>query len=155
MAQTSKKDRGVVLAIIVAALIIAVGILIAFSAYGPGARTTLTTSAPLQLHTVVFDETGYGCGSQTLYAESWAVTLDGVTIVQPSNATLPVSGSEASSAFQSIHTITFTLPDGIYDYNVSSSSGPLLPSQSRGAVTVNGSDVAINLDFPEGSCYGP
>jgi hypothetical protein len=70
--------------------------------------------------------------------------LGNVTIVQPSNATLPFPnslGGHHSGAFKMISKIIFTVPDGSYPYYVSLGS-------YRWTVVVNGSDVVIRVVGP-------
>jgi hypothetical protein len=149
------------IALLIAVIIVSGSItfLVTKTRAGPTSTETITTTVtstpllpPLELHKVVFNETGISCGGPMLYADSWAVTLGGITIAQPSNATLPVSGNFDAAQFQSIHTIIFTMPDGRYDYNVTTTGNP--PSPQRGSVTVNGSDQVVQLNFPQIPCYG-
>jgi hypothetical protein len=148
-------------AIIVASLVISASVLFALSPYGPGgARTTIKTvtttlatslvtttaasTAPvssIQLHKVTFNEST-GCDNS--YADRWAVTLENITISQPSSATLPFSGAQGfSEAGKMISKIIFTVPDGIYNYNVSASA---LTHPFSGTVNVKGSDVVVQLE---------
>jgi hypothetical protein len=74
----------------------------------------------------------------------WAVMLDGQTIVQPSNATLPISYNGTRLTGDSIYsTISFSLPDGTYSYTILPND-PLGSPQS-GNVTVDGSDVEVQV----------
>jgi hypothetical protein len=135
--------------------------------------TTITSAAgnaSVQLHEVTFNESGE-CGA---YASNWAVTLTtllpvssdhppfdtpyavigNVTITQPSNATLPLNtaGGSAGGAYKMISKIVFTVPDGVYEYDVTSFWDFSPPG---GMVYVNGSDVVVQLVGPEmsGPCY--
>jgi len=146
-------------AIIIAALVVSASVLFAFShGLGPARTvtetiTTTSTTQPssIQLHKVTFNESGE-CGGA--YIDRWAVTLGNVTIRQPSNATLTVSGIKgievtAAPVYKLISKIIFTVPDGTYQYDVTSLA-PMAPY--KGTVSVNGSDVVIQLEGPEISC---
>ena len=125
---------------------------------------TTNTSTILQLyHQVTFNETGcIGPGAQAAgdtvltYMPRWYVTMDNVTIVQPSNATLPFAnpGNESSSspAYATISTIVFTVPDGNYTYHASLgvfiANGQSEPFDFNGTVAVNGSNVVIPVEGP-------
>jgi hypothetical protein len=136
--------------------------------------TTITSTeenASIRLHELTFNESGE-CGA---YASTWAVTLTtllypnsehppfdnpppyvigNVTITQPSNATLPINtaGGSAGGAYKMISKIVFTVPNGIYQYNVTS-SWDFAPS--GGVIGVNGSDLVVQLAGPavSGPCY--
>ena len=129
-------------AVIIAALMISVSI---FYVGLGGARTetVTTTVAPssIQLHKVTFNDTGLYCNGVS-YVSPWAVTLGKITIAQPSNATLPLSGAYSeSSAYYLISKIVFTVPNGSYNYTVIPSE--LMPAS--GTVNVNGSDSIVEL----------
>ncbi len=111
-------------------------------------RTSVRTT--IALHKVVFNESTL-CDNQ--YADRWAVTLGGVTIVQPSNATFPFSGATSFGPVgEAISKITFTVPGGTYDWNVSARTG--LGPES-GTVSVNDTDVVVQmLAQPPGFCGG-
>ena len=75
----------------------------------------------------------------------WAVVLDNSTmLVQPSNATLPLTYNGANLTSNSNYsTIWFSVPDGTYDYSV-------LPSnfhgqEQSGTVTIAGSNVLVQV----------
>jgi len=138
--------------VIVAALIISASLLVAtFNGLGAAKTVTMTethttTVAPtsVTLHTVTFNETGSGCTAGYVYDSEWYVTLANITIVQPSNATLPSPNSGAgyyAGKFAMISKIVFTVPDGTYPYYVSLGS-------VNGTVTVSGSDVVIQVFGP-------
>src|SRR6267143_4531168 len=67
---------------------------------------------------VVFSQSG-ACGSQYFLAP-WSVTLSGKgmieTIVEPSNASLPISETiyQSSLEFKAFSNIVFSVPNGIY-----------------------------------------
>ncbi len=101
-------------------------------------------TAPVRLYTVTFNETGSGCTAGYVYVSKWYVTMANITIVQPSNATLPFPNSVVSHGagyFVMISKITFTVPDGTYPYHVS--LGP-----KDGTVTVDGADVVVQVPGP-------
>lgn len=157
MSHQPKRGLGwISIAIIIAALEVSASIVYAASSHDPGtARTltrTVTESAALsssQLHKVTFNDTGESCGG-ILYVSPWAVAMGNITIAQPSNVTLPLSGVESESGvYNTISKIIFTVPNGSYNYNVT--SGSLLMPYS-GTVNVNGADVVVELY--QISCYG-
>jgi YVTN family beta-propeller protein len=102
------------------------------------------------LHKVIFNESTI-CNSQ--YADRWAITLGDITIIQPSNATLPFRGAtNFSPAGEAISKIIFTVPDGAYDWNVSVGTGF---GATSGTIDVNGSDVVVQMQAqPPGFCGG-
>jgi hypothetical protein len=156
----SKKGIGTPVAILIAALFISASVLFATRVSGLGvARTvtrTLTSSAApssIPLHLVTFNETGTGCGSYEQgvtfaidYVPSWYVTLGNVTIVQPSNATLPLPQDEGQNlrVFAMISKIAFTVPDGSYPYHVSLGQD----GTYDGTAIVDGSDVVVQVIGP-------
>ena len=114
-------------------------------------ETTESTVIPasIPLYKVTFNDTGGSCGG-VFYVSPWSVTIGNITLAQPSNATLPLSGQESESpAYYSISTIIFTVPNGSYNYNVI--SGGLIRPFS-GTVSVNGSDISVQLFVL--NCYG-
>ena len=75
----------------------------------------------------------------------WAVVLDNSTVVvQPSNATLPLtySGTHLTSD-SNYSTIVFSVPNGTYNYAIVPND-PFNPEQS-GNVTVDGSEVQVQV----------
>jgi hypothetical protein len=155
----SNKGIGTPAAIIIAGLVISVSILLATNFNGLGVTRTVTKEvtsvvAPslTPLHQVTFNETGTGCGSYGAaptfkidYVPRWYVTLGGITIVQPSNATrpLPILQGVNLPVFAMISKIVFTVPDGSYPYYVS-----LGNNTYNGTVVVKGSDVVIQVIGP-------
>jgi len=112
---------------------------------------TLTTSsdAEARLYDVTFHQSG-AC-SPLAYVAPWSVTLGNETIAEPSNATLPISGGSyaAGPENQNLSTIAFSVPDGVYQYSLSPSGAFASPV---GSVTVNGSDVSVEVNGPVVSC---
>ncbi len=111
---------------------------------------TLTTSTAggSQLYDVAFHQSG-AC-SPLAYVAPWSVTLGNETIAEPSNATTPISGGYvAGPEYQSLSTIVFSVPDGVYQYTLSPHGAFAQPA---GSVTVNGSDVSVELSGPDVTC---
>jgi hypothetical protein len=112
---------------------------------------TLTTpsAAETRLYDVTFHQSG-AC-SPLAYVAPWSVTLGNETVAEPSNTTLPIPGGPyaAGPENQNLSTIAFSVPDGVYQYNLSPSGAFASPV---GSVTVNGSDVSIEVNGPLVSC---
>lgn len=110
---------------------------------------TLTTSVGgARLYDVTFHQSG-AC-SPLVYVAPWSVTLGNETVAEPSNATLPISGGYvAGPEYQSLSTIAFSVPDGVYQYALSPQGAF---AQPKGSVTVNGSDVSVELSGPAVTC---
>jgi hypothetical protein len=112
---------------------------------------TVTTSSALEtrLYDVTFHQSG-AC-SPLAYVAPWSVTLGNETIAEPSNATLPIPGGPYAGGpeNQNLSTIVFSVPDGVYQYTLSPSGAFASPV---GSVTVNGSDVSVEVDGPLFSC---
>jgi hypothetical protein len=156
----SRSKEGTYAAIIIAALVVSASVFLATSLMGLGVARTVTrtvtfTVAPssIELYKVTFNETGTGCGSYGQeftfamdYVPSWYATLGNITLVQPSNATLPLPSPEAQNrpAFATISKIVFTVPNGSYPYHVSLGQD----GTYDGVVVVNGSDVVIQVIGP-------
>jgi hypothetical protein len=135
-------------------VIIAILLLVPRIPYSPlGQEPAHSGQASILSHKVTFNETGTGCGAYGRepkfainYVPSWAATLGNTTMVQPSNATLPLPGLEGpnSPTYATISKITFTVPDGSYPYHVSlGQDGDYI-----GTVVVNGYDVVIQVIGP-------
>jgi hypothetical protein len=150
--QSKKSFRPLLATIIVAAVLVSAGLLVAtFNALGSAKTVTVTepgsttvASSSVTLHEVTFNETGSDCTAGHVYDSEWYVTLANVTIVQPSNATLPFPNSGVgyyAGKFGMISKIIFTVPDGTYPYHAS--LGAL-----NGTVTVNGSNVVVQVPGP-------
>lgn len=75
----------------------------------------------------------------------WGVVLDNSTVVvQPSNATLPLTYSGAHlTSHANYSTIVFSVPDGTYNYTIAPKD-PFNGEQS-GTVTVDGSDIQVQV----------
>jgi hypothetical protein len=112
---------------------------------------TVTTSSGLEmrLYDVTFHQSG-AC-SPLAYVAPWSVTLGNETVAEPSNATLPIPGGPYAGGpeNQNLSTIVFSVPDGVYQYALSPSGAFALPV---GSVTVNGSDVSVEVEGPLFSC---
>jgi hypothetical protein len=73
----------------------------------------------------------------------WGVTLNGATLTQPSNATLPLSYSNARlTSNSSYSTISFSVPNGVYSYAVVPTG---FAGKQSGNVTVSGSNVEVEV----------
>jgi len=161
MSEQSKKATRPTAAIIIGALLVSASLLFAASNYGGGARTvtkvetttstiSVTRANPTQLYKVTFNETG-GCTTAAspvspFYYNRWYVTMDNITLIQPSNVTLSQINNQTvgyNQAYRTISTITFTVPDGNYTYYAS--IGVVEGRGSQGVVTVNGSDEVVQI----------
>jgi hypothetical protein len=155
---------------VIAALVLSAGAL--FAAFTRAGTTTTRTETeitsitttttmvvvppPISLYKVTFNETGTGCGAYgqqptyaMKYASRWYATLGNLTIVQPSNATLPFIGLTEINrpVYGMISKIVFTVPDGSYPYLVSLGNDPGNDTYT-GAVVVNGADVVVQVTGP-------
>jgi hypothetical protein len=108
-----------------------------------------TTAAVSQISEVTFQQVRY-CGQYNILP--WAVTLDGLTQVQPHNQSLPLPSNTFSTIVldQNLTRITFYLPPGTYNYTIiggSPGGGELFVGNGyhSGAVTVNDSDITVNV----------
>jgi hypothetical protein len=73
----------------------------------------------------------------------WGVTLNGATLTQPSNATLPLSyGNARLTSNSSYSTISFSVPNGVYSYTVVPTG---FAGKQSGNVTVSGSNVEVEV----------
>lgn len=100
-----------------------------------------TTSQLYQLEFVQESNCYYGS-----WLFPWAVVLDNNTVVvQPSNATLPVTYGEGSllTSDSNYSTIVFSVPNGTYTYAILPKD-PFNGEQS-GNVTVDGTDVQVQV----------
>ena len=116
-------------------------------------ETTTVTSTPtnstgVRAYAVTFQQVRE-CGQYNIIP--WAVTLDGLTQVQPSNQTLPLPTNYFSTIVpnQNLTRITFSVSPGTYSYTVSGGTpnglgGELYPGS--GTIHVNGSDVLVNVE---------
>ncbi|HZW55839.1 MAG TPA: hypothetical protein VFF30_06075 [Nitrososphaerales archaeon] len=140
--------------ILIIALVFGAYLSLAITSAGASSSTTTSTSiatsvsstsAPQGYHNLIFNQTGW-CSPQ-VYLAPWAVSLsNGITIAQPSNATLPLPEKGVytySQAYTNYSVITFRVSDGIYNYNVYPKSE--FPGQSSGTVIVKGADVTVQL----------
>ena len=93
-----------------------------------------------QPHTVTFRQ---GACSPSVYAAPWSVTLGRVTVTEPKGANPSANTTESyASSNYNLATITLSVPDGEYDYSL---SPRVFPIQNPGSLTVNGTDVTVNV----------
>jgi len=113
------------------------------------ATPTTTATVEAQLYDVSFHQSG-AC-SPPVYVAPWSVTLGNETIAEPSNATLPIPGGSyaANPGYQSLSTIVFSVPNGLYQYTLSPSGAFAADS---GSITVDGSDVSVIVNGPVVGC---
>ena len=109
-------------------------------------RTTTVARSPTYLYTVTFKEADLCVPPRApTYHQSWFVTMGNVTIVQPSNVTLPQLENQTSDisrpSYETISTIMFVVPDGSYLYYTS--FGGNHGSGTAGTVNVNGTDQVV------------
>ena len=99
-----------------------------------------TTSQLYQLEFVQESNCYYGS-----WLFPWAVVLDNTTvIVQPSNATLPLTyGGTHLTSDSNYSTIVFSVPDGTYNYTIVPNDP--FNSEQSGNVAVAGSDVQVEV----------
>jgi hypothetical protein len=153
--QPLRSYTGVAIAIIVAALIVGSVAYLTVSATNKTitkVETTTVTSTPtnstgVRAYAVTFQQVRE-CGQYNIMP--WAVTLNGLTQVQPSNQTLPLPTNYFSTIVsnQNLTRITFSVPSGTYSYTVTGGTpngpgGELYPGS--GTIHVNGSDVLVNV----------
>jgi hypothetical protein len=139
------------IAIIVAGVVVGAG-LFAVSYFGTFrtvgetitvTSTSATNSGTSRLYQVEFSqESNCPPGS---WLVPWAVVLDDQTIVQPSNATLPLSsnGIFHFTGDSNYSTIWFSLPNGTYSYTILPDYS--LGSHQSGDVTVDGSNIMVQV----------
>jgi hypothetical protein len=101
------------------------------------------------MHKLTFQQAG-AC-SPAVYVLPWSVTLGNTTEAQPSNTPLPVpnGGYSAGPEPPGLYTITFSVPNGVYQYSIRPQGAFY---SANGNVTVSGSDVTVTLDGPVVSC---
>ena len=110
--------------------------------------TSTVTGTPVsttgaRVYAVTFQQVRY-CGQYNIMP--WAVTIDGLTAVQPSNQTLPLPTNYFSTRVsdQNLTRITLFVPPGTYDYTLSGGAemgGGFYPTS--GTVVISGSDVVV------------
>jgi hypothetical protein len=133
-------------AIVIAGVVVSAGSLFVASSNREVTRTVTQTASTglgsIMLYKVIFNETGINCGwgNGSSYVSRWYVTLGNVTIVQPSNATLPFPDPNLTiyGDYGMISKIIFTVPDGSYLYYGSFGL--------NGIANVNGSNVVIQVN---------
>lgn len=109
--------------------------------------STLASSNGARVYAVTFQQVR-DCGEYNIMP--WAVTIDGLTAVQPSNQTLPLPTNYFSTRVsnQNLTRLTVFVPPGTYDYTLSGGAemgGGLYPTS--GTVVVSGLDVVVNVEI--------
>ena len=145
------------IAIVVAALIMGS---VAYFTISPTSKTVTTVVAPsgtaasanstgVRVYDVTFQQVRY-CGQFNIIP--WAVTLNGLTEVEPSNQSLPLPTDTFSTIVpnQNLTRIIFSVPPGTYNYTVSGGTpngfgGELYPRQ--GTIIVNELDLIVNVQI--------
>jgi len=107
--------------------------------------TTLTLPTTERDFQVTFQQVPY-CGKYNILP--WASTLNGITVVQPSNQSLPLPTDQFSTIVpdKNLTRITFSVPSGNYNATVEGGAGfggEL--SLDASEVHVNGSNVFVNV----------
>ncbi len=114
------------------------------------ANTTVTIAfAPLSTYTVSFVESGLPSGT------TWYASLFGDWNLGYGPSAYPSWGGPSFNASNGT-TLTFSVPNGSYVFfvgNVSNCSSVYVPSPSFGNVTVNGSNVTIDVTFAHVTVY--
>jgi hypothetical protein len=139
--QPARSYTRLAVSIVVAAVIVSASIL-AYPSFQTTVTKTLTVDGTSQLYQVEFvQESSCPYGS---WLFPWGVMLGSQTVVQPSNATLPLSYSESHlTSNSSYSTIWFSLPNGTYSYTIIPND-PTGSAQS-GNVTVDGTSVVVQV----------
>jgi hypothetical protein len=158
--QTTRSYLVIPSAIIIAGVLISASLFFVFA----GTKTTVTVTNTASGGTETTDtstvtETVTQTGASRLYdvefvqesncyyaswVAPWAVVVDGQTVLQPSNATLPLSSNEFHfTADSNYSTISFSLPNGTYRYDILPDDP--LGSRQSGNITVDGSDVEVQV----------
>jgi len=112
------------------------------------ARTSSTLSN--RLYDLIFIQLG-AC-SQEYYFAPWSVTLNNrTTIVEPPNASLPISEQSgiSSISFKNYSTIAFSVSPGTYNFTVEPQN--FLPNSS-GNATITNRDLTIQIGPGTGTC---
>ncbi len=101
------------------------------------------------LHKVTFQQVRY-CNQYNILP--WAVTLEGITQVQPHNQTLPLPSNTFSTVVpdQNLTRINFDVLSGTYNYTIIGGAPPggelyVGNGYQSGTVIVNGSDVTVSV----------
>jgi hypothetical protein len=118
------------------------------SAFFPRTIAQASAQTPSRLYQLEFVQV-----SSCPYGEwklPWAVVLDNDTVVvQPSNAPVPLtwdgdSNYTVSGPFSNYTTISFSVPNGTYNYSILPTS-PFGDTNQSGSVTIKGSDIQVEV----------
>ena len=113
------------------------------SAFGFYLLPALTSDqSSQQMYALAFTQQGF-CGA---YGAPWSVALNGhTTVVEPSNATLPLSNTQMAGlpSYKNFSVIWFHVSNGVYTYVVA-------PTDffHNGTVTVNSANTIITVIGP-------
>lgn len=114
----------------------------ASSSSGSTSNTATTTNGTSQLYRVEFIQESncpYG-----VWLVPWAVVMNNQTVVQPSNATLPLTYAATRLSYNSTYsTIWFSVPNGTYGYSILPNN--FYGQEQHGNVTVDGSNVQVQV----------
>jgi hypothetical protein len=126
-------------AIIIAGVVIGAAI---FASSYLGTSRTVTETTTSELYQVEFLQ-GSNCPPGS-WLVPWAVVLNGQTVVQPSNATLPLSYNGSRYTGDSNYSaIWFSLPNGTYNYTILPKNS--LGNEQSGSLTISGNGAVIQV----------
>jgi len=147
------------IAIVLAGVFIAGGI-IASAATLSGGVTTVTststvtaapTSQALELHELTFRQVNSGCGYVIPWAVSlWNSVIGNLTLANPPGSVVTHNQTESSTGNSDFTTIIFTVPSGNYTYKVSTGNGDVF-----GQATVLLTDTTVAVPSPPPGKCGP
>jgi hypothetical protein len=109
---------------------------------GTSTRGTVTSTLTSHLYQVEFiQESNCPYGSWRI---PWGVVMNHQTVVQPSNATLPLSyDASRLTGDSSYSTIWLSLPNGTYTYSILPKN--IFGQEQTGNVTVDGSNAVVQV----------
>jgi len=131
--------NGVIASLLVVAILAGAGAGYFIGTSSQSAVTSTSTSHLYQLEFIQESNCPYGS-----WLVPWAVVVNHQAVVQPSNATLPLSyAASRLTNINSSSTIWFSLPNGIYTYSI-------LPNnfngqEQSGNVTIDGNDNVVQV----------
>jgi hypothetical protein len=148
--QPPRNHTRVGVAIVVAAFILGTAI---FAASSVSTRTsgniTVTAGAAPPAGSLAYEVTFRQIGACTpppLYETPWSVTLGAWTVVEPSNATLPIPTNYSTASRVNDSLIAFYVPNGEYQYSI-------VPAWTfenpTGVIKVDGAGVMVLVQGPD------